>query len=86
MQNACMTTITVRNVSAATHAELVRRAAAKGQSLQEYVQGLLDEAAERPDMQELMARIRERKAKYPSNLTTERILELRDMGRLDTNS
>ncbi|MGE0059134.1 MAG: hypothetical protein AB7P33_09945 [Dehalococcoidia bacterium] len=73
-----MTTITIRDVKAATHAELVARAARKGQSLQEYLKALLEESVVKPDMETLMAQIRERKAKYPTNLTTERIIELLD--------
>ena len=75
MQTACMTTITIRNVPEETHAELVARAAAAGQSLQEYLRTTLIKTADKPGNEALMARIRERKAKYPNNLTTEKILE-----------
>lgn len=81
MQSACMTTITIRNVNPATHAELVARAEKKGQSLQEFLNSLLEETVEKPDIDILMAEIRERKAKNPNNLTTEKILEYRDIGR-----
>lgn len=78
MQNACMTTITIRNVSEATHAELVARAAERGRSLQEFLKAVLDDTAQKPDMQTLMARARERVRNNPNTLTTEKIIEYLD--------
>ena len=81
MQNSCMTTITIRNVPKDTHAELLKRAAAAGQSLQEYAKQTLIEKAKKPDMQALMARIENRVRENPNNLTVEKILEYRDASR-----
>jgi plasmid stability protein len=78
MQNACVTTITIRNVPADAHAELVKRAAAKGQSLQEYAKQALVEKTQKPDIDTLLKRIEDRLAKNPNNLTTEQILEYLD--------
>lgn len=52
MQNAVMPNVTIRDVPLEVHAVLARRAAARGQSLQQYVLALLSEVAERPTMQE----------------------------------
>ena len=41
MQNACMPSITIRNVPDETHEELAARAAASGKSLQEYLRAEL---------------------------------------------
>lgn len=79
MQNACMTTVTIRDLPKATHTELKARAAAKGQSLQEYLKAMLVEQADKPDIETLMAGIRKRKAENPSNLTSEKILEYKDL-------
>ncbi|MGI9004493.1 MAG: FitA-like ribbon-helix-helix domain-containing protein [Pseudonocardia sp.] len=51
-----MTTIQVRHVSSSTHHVLRQRAAARGMSMQEYVLALLDEAAARPTVDEVLAR------------------------------
>lgn len=49
--------VQVREVSGATHAVLKRRAAAAGQSLQEYLRSLLEEHAATPTVAEVMERI-----------------------------
>ena len=74
MQNACMTSITIRNVSKRTHDELASRAASEGQSLQEYLLRKLDEIAEKPDMKTVLARIRAWKEETGVNVSTETIL------------
>ena len=76
-----MTTITIRNVPEETHAELVVRAEKAGQSLQEYLKGLLEKEASRPDMRILMARIRDEKLASGESLSTEKILEYRNADR-----
>ena len=49
--------IQVRSVPAALHRELVRRARARGQTLTEYVQGILQREVRRPPVHEVFARI-----------------------------
>jgi plasmid stability protein len=44
-----MASITIRNIPVATHDALVARAAASGQSLQQYLRGELIRLAEQPD-------------------------------------
>jgi antitoxin FitA len=55
-----VTTIQIKNVPASTHAVLRQRAAAAGQSLQEYMLGLIDRAASRPTVDEVLARVEHR--------------------------
>ena len=50
--------IQVRSVPAALHRELVKRARARGQTLTEYVQGILEREVGRPPVHEVVARIR----------------------------
>lgn len=59
--NACMVSITIRDVPQDTRNELAARAARSGRSLQEYLRSELVELASRPDVEVVLARIRERK-------------------------
>ncbi|WP_017936019.1 FitA-like ribbon-helix-helix domain-containing protein [Nocardioides sp. Iso805N] len=52
-----MATIQIKHVPDTTHAVLSRRAAAAGQSLQQYLLGLLDEQASHPTTDELMDQV-----------------------------
>lgn len=52
-----MPTIQIKNVSAATHEVLVRRAAAANKSLQAYLFDLLTEQASQPTLDETLRRI-----------------------------
>ena len=76
-----MTSITIRNVPPEAHAELVARAAAAGQSLQEYLRAQLVEIAEKPDVATLMAAIEARNRGASHGLTREQILKHLDAGR-----
>jgi len=58
--------IQIRNVPDAIHRRLKSRAALAGQSLSEYLLAEIREAAERPTMEELRARLATRKASSPS--------------------
>jgi plasmid stability protein len=51
-----MPSIQVKDVPEATHAVLRRRAAAAGQSLQEYLLSRLNEEASRPTLDEVLQR------------------------------
>ena len=53
-------TLTIRNVSADTHRVLAARAAARGQSLQEFQLTQVNELATRPSVDEVLARARSR--------------------------
>jgi antitoxin FitA len=50
-------TIQIKNVSDAAHAVLRQRAAAAGQSLQEYMLAWVERAAARPTVDEVLGRV-----------------------------
>lgn len=51
--------IQVRNVPDALHEELIRRARARGQTLTDYIQELLEREVARPEPAEVFRRIRQ---------------------------
>jgi len=53
--------IQVRNVPERLHRELVRRAATRGQTLTDYIQGLLEQEVARPPADEVFDRIERRR-------------------------
>ena len=73
-----MPAITIRDVPDETRATLAARAASRGQSMQEYLRLLLQEAASRPDMGELIDRIGRRVAASGIHLSAEEIVETLD--------
>lgn len=81
MQNACMTSITIRDVPEDTRDELAARAALSGRSLQEFLRSELIELAHRPDAAALVNKIRERKRLSGSMLSASAILGHRDSDR-----
>ena len=70
-----MTTITIRNVPEETRNELAARAARAGQSLQEFMLSEIKRMTERPTMDEVFARVRERKRAHPAEISPEMILD-----------
>ena len=74
MQNACMPSITIRDIPPDARDELAARAAASGQSLQQYLRAELIDLAHRPDNAQIMAEIRERKNAMRSTLGVDDIL------------
>ena len=62
MQNATMPNVTIRDVPTDVHLTLVERAAAQGQSLQQYLLGVLSREAGRLTMAEWLDRVAARKA------------------------
>jgi antitoxin FitA len=75
------TTVTVRDVPDDVRDELAARAARSGRSLQAYLRARLIEFAERPDANELLERIAERKRVTGTVLTVAEILGRRDADR-----
>ncbi|HZV51177.1 MAG TPA: hypothetical protein VFD49_15605 [Candidatus Dormibacteraeota bacterium] len=73
--------ITVRNVPEHVRDELAARAARSGRSLQEYLLGLLVEMAERPSMDEVIARARARVSTTGTRLEVADVLAARDVDR-----
>jgi hypothetical protein len=81
-QNAGMpTSITIRDVPDDVRDELASRAGLAGQSLQEHLRAELIALAQRPSVNMLLARIRDRKAKSGSKLPARAILAHRDRDR-----
>jgi len=58
--------IQIRNVPDELHRELKARAARAGMTLSDYLMDIVRKAVERPEPSELLLRIRERSAVYPS--------------------
>jgi plasmid stability protein len=80
-QNACMVSITIRDVPDETRNELAARAARSGRSLQEFLRGHLVELASRPDRSTVLARIADRVEREGTAVPVEEILEARDADR-----
>lgn len=76
-----MTSITIRDVPAAARDELAARAARSGRSLQEYLRLHLLEVVGRPDPDDLVSRIVDRKERTATTLSREAIIEYRDADR-----
>jgi plasmid stability protein len=70
----------VRDVPEDVHRTLKARAAASGQSLSEYVRGLLARSAARPTIDELAGRIEARGPVTPSEPTEAAVRAVRDRG------
>lgn len=73
--------ITVRDVPDAVRDELAARAARAGQSLQEYVRGMLVEATARPPVADVIARARARVQATGGRVDAASILAARDADR-----
>ncbi|OMH23804.1 hypothetical protein BKD30_10490 [Tersicoccus phoenicis] len=73
--------ITVREVPSPVRDELAARAARAGMSLQEYLRGMLIQAAGRPAVDDVIARARARVDITGSRIDTAAILAARDADR-----
>ena len=73
--------ITVRDVPDEVHSELAARAARAGQSLQEYLRGMLVDAAGRPPVADVIARARARVDTTGVRIDAASILAARDADR-----
>lgn len=70
--------ITIRNVPETIRNEIASRAAAEGQSMQQFLLAVLERTVAFPCQKKLMERIRERVRASGSRITTADILEARD--------
>ena len=61
LHNVSMRNVLVRDVPDEVHARLQARAAERGQSLQQYLAGEMRRLAERPTMDEVLARVAARR-------------------------
>jgi plasmid stability protein len=71
-----MTTIQIKNVPEEAHAVLRQRAAAAGQSLQEYMLNWIDRSTRRPTIDEVLARVEHRSGGHLSRESV--VQQLRD--------
>jgi len=76
-----MVAITVRAVPDDVRDELAARAARTGKSLQEYLRGLLIDAAARPSVNDVITRARARVAATGVRVGASTILDARDADR-----
>jgi len=76
-----MVAITVRDIPDGVRDELAARAARAGQSLQEYLRGLLVATADKPTVDEVLARARARVAATGVRVDANDILTSRDADR-----
>jgi plasmid stability protein len=76
-----MVAITVRDIPDGVRDELAARAARAGQSLQEYLRGLLVATADKPTVDEVLARARARVAATGVRVDADDILTNRDADR-----
>lgn len=75
MQSVVMVSITIRDIPDDTRIELASRASASGRTLQEFLRLHLIESAEQPDKSALVRRLRERKSRTQTRVTTDDILD-----------
>jgi plasmid stability protein len=80
-QNACMVSITIRDVPQETRNELAARAARSGRSLQEYLRGELVALSHRPDPAAVMEGIRRRVEKAATRISIDDLLDAKDADR-----
>lgn len=76
-----MVAVTIRDVPDKVRDELAARAARMGKSLQEYLRGVLVEAADKPTIEEVVARARARVAATGVRLDPSTTLAARDADR-----
>ncbi len=73
--------ITIRGVPQAVRDELAARAAARGQSLEEFLRGELERKASRPTISTWLEVVRNRKARTQTRVSPSEILRDRDADR-----
>ena len=85
LQNACMPSISIRNVPEATRDALAAKAAQAGQSLQEYLLARLIEIGKTRDIEVLLGEMKEIRKGWSKPITREQILEAIDEGRREAD-
>lgn len=73
--------ITIRNVPTEVRDELAVRAARRGQSMQEFLRGEIERLATLPPVDELLARMKARKAMSGTRVNADEIINARDADR-----
>lgn len=85
LQNACMPSISIRNVPEATRDALAAKAAQAGQSLQEYLLARLIEIGKTRDIEVLLGEMKEIRKGWSKPITREQILEAIDESRREAD-
>ena len=73
--------VTIRGVPEEVRDRIAARAAARGQSMQEYLRGELVRLVAKPSVEEWLRQVRADKRTMTNNVTTEDILRARDADR-----
>ena len=73
--------ITIRGVPEEVRDQIAARAAARGQSMQEYLRGELERLVAKPSVEEWLRQVRADKRAMTNSVTTEDILRARDADR-----
>ena len=73
--------ITIRGVPEEVRDKIAARAAARGQSMQEYLRGELVRLVAKPSIEEWLRDVRAHKRAMKNSVTTEEILRARDADR-----
>ncbi len=73
--------ITIRGVPEEVRDRIAARAAARGQSMQEYLRRQLERLVAKPSVEEWLRQVRADKRAMTNNVTTEDILRARDADR-----
>lgn len=73
--------ITIRGVPEKVRDQIAARAAARGQSMQQYLRGELERMVAKPSLDEWLREVRTRKRAMNNRVTTESILRARDADR-----
>ena len=85
LQNACMPSISVRNVPQETRDALAAKAAKAGQSLQEYLLAQLVEIGDRVELAEILAEMNDIASAWEGSVTSEQILDAVHEGRRESD-
>ncbi len=85
LQNACMPSISVRNVPEATRDALAAKAAQAGQSLQEYLLATLVAIGDRIELAEILAEMNDIASAWEGSVTSEQILDAIHEGRREAD-
>lgn len=85
LQNACMPSISIRNVPQETRDALAAKAAQAGQSLQEYLLAQLVEIGGRVELAEILAEMNNIVSVWENSVTSEQILDAIHEGRREAD-
>ena len=85
LKNACMPSISIRNVPEATRDALAAKAVQAGQSLQEYLLARLIEIGGRVELTEILAEMNNIASVWESSVTSEQILDAIHDGRREAD-